>query len=182
MREHDDLLAARYALGVADAAEIVTVTGRMASDAPFAGRIAFFENVFSILDRDVTPVAPPPGLWDRIERAIDDHDLSPDTLTLRTAELGWAPYAPGIERKVLHIDSEKGESIALYRLQPGAVVPNHSHHLPEECLVLEGEIEVDGVTVRAGDLHLAFPASRHGPLTSRTGAVVYLRGDLDMQP
>lgn len=181
MDQADDILAARYALGVADLHEIVAAESRLTADPAFAARVSLFESVFSSLDRGITPIEPPSGLWDRIAGTIDDVDRSPLTETVRTQDLSWQPYAPGIDRKLIHVDMAGGASVALYRLQPGASVPNHSHFLTEECLVLEGEIEIDGVTVRTGDVHIALPASRHGPLTSRAGAVVYLRGDLEMR-
>lgn len=182
MSEPDDFLAARYALGVADLSELVAAEKRMANDEHFAARVSHYEDIFSILDRHVSPQDPPAGLWERIELAIDDDEKSPNTRNVRTNELTWEPFLPGIERKVLFVDKAAMVSGILYRVAAGASVPNHGHALIEECLVLEGEIEVDGMTIRAGELHMALPGSRHGPLSSRPGALVYIRGDLNIQP
>lgn len=180
MDPHDDLLAARYALGVADLAEIVAVESRMDADAAFAARVDFYDNRFFALAGHDDAVAPPPAIWDRIARAIDDDERSPRTRTVRGAELAWEPFLPGIERKILFADKAAATSGVLYRIAPGARVIDHCHGIIEECLVLEGEIEVDGITVRAGDMHMAFSGVRHGPLTSPRGAMVYIRGDLQI--
>ncbi len=182
MSEHDDFLAARYALGVADLTEIVAAESRMARDPGFASRIAFYDSVFAVFGRNSQAVAPSAELWDRIESAIEDDEKSPQTRTIRTAEIAWEPFVPGVERKVLFVDKEAMSSGVLYKVAPGASVGNHGHGIIEECLVIEGAIEVEGLTIRAGDVHLAFPGSRHGPLSSRDGALVYIRGDLMIHP
>jgi len=182
MSQVDDFLAARYALGVADLSEIVTAEGRVSHDPAFAARVAFFDDIFSTLDRDMPAVQPPEGMWARIEGAIDDERMAPNTRTVRTADLAWEQYVPGVERKILFVDKEAMSSGVLYRVAAGASVGNHGHGIIEECLVLEGEIDVDGMIVRAGDVHLALPGSRHGPLSSRLGALVYIRGDLQIHP
>ena len=181
MSKPDDFLAARYALGVADLSEIVTAEARLL-DPAFAARVAFFDNIFSVLDRDISAVEPPAGLWARIEGAIDDEEMAPNTRTVRAADLAWEPFLPGVERKILFVDKTAMVSGVLYKVAPGASVGNHSHGMIEECLVIEGEIDIDGMTVRAGDVHLAMPGSRHGPLSSRLGALVYIRGDLLIHP
>ncbi|ESQ90305.1 hypothetical protein ABAC460_09120 [Asticcacaulis sp. AC460] len=185
MSEHDDIsdsyLAARYALGIASLAEIVSAEARIDADAEFAAEVGRYDLVFSGLEPGVAPIAPPADLWDRIESAIDDQDRSPHTRTIRTAELAWEAFIPGIDRKIVFVDKAAATSGVLYRLAPGASVGNHGHGVIEECLVLEGEIEIDGVPIRAGDMHMAFPEARHGLLSSRHGALVYLRGDLQIQ-
>jgi hypothetical protein len=45
-------------------------------------------------------------------------------------------------------------------------------------VVLEGETEVAGVTVRAGDFHLAPRGFRHTEIRTRGGAIVYIRNAL----
>ncbi len=178
----DDLMAARYALGVADLDEIVAAEARLDADPAFAARVAFYDNRFFYLADRAAVADVPPGLWDRIEQAIDDDALSPSTRTVRGQALAWEPFLPGIERKILFADKAAASSGVLYRVAPGAQVGSHCHAIIEECLVLEGEIEVDGITIRAGDLHMAFAGERHSALSSPRGAVVYIRGDLQIQP
>lgn len=182
MAETDDWLAARYALGVADLSEIVIAETRIESDPGFAAQVARYDILFAGLVSKPAPIDASDALWDRIERAIDDVDRSPATQTVRPKELGWEPYIPGIERKLLYVNKAEGMHIVLYKVAPGTEVIEHTHIITEECLVLEGQIEVDGVVVKAGELHLGFPGIRHGPLTSQTGALLYIRGDLSFHP
>jgi anti-sigma-K factor RskA len=180
MDEPDDILAAQYALGVLDIARIVTLEARIDADPAFAAKVAQFDSLFYAMRLEAEPESGPDAVWDKIERAIDDLDKSPDTRTIRTEELGWEPYAPLIERKMILTDAAAGVHTAFYRLAPGAEVISHTHLVTEECLVISGEIEADGVLVRAGEVHLALPGSRH-ILRSPMGATVYLRGDLHIQ-
>ena len=181
MSDYDDFLAARDALGVADLTEVTTAEIRLESDPAFAAKVSHYDILFYGLEGDIEPVTPPASLWDRIDEAVDHVEISPGTQTVRTEALAWEPFVPGVERKILRADKATATSLVLYKVAAGASVGNHGHCVIEECLVLEGEIEVDGITVRAGDMHLAFPSQRHGPLFSRTGALVYIRGDLQIQ-
>ena len=47
---------------------------------------------------------------------------------------------PGIQIKVLYADDD-GMTTALFKLQPGAVVPMHEHTAVEQTYVLEGTLE-----------------------------------------
>ncbi len=183
--DDDDFLAMQYAYGIADAGQTHLVEARMTADPEFSARVTEYDLLFagleSALSSDVTQALPrpSPGLWDRIDRAIDDIENAPDTQTVRSAERAWEPFLPGVHRKVLRADRSAGAMIALYRLDPGAHIIAHCHGIAEESLVLEGAFEIDGMVCRAGDMHIAFAGSRHGALTSRTGALLYVRGDLE---
>jgi quercetin dioxygenase-like cupin family protein len=182
LKEYQDMLAARYALGVASAEEIAIAEQRIAQeDAAFAEGVARYDALFSELDCGIEEIAPPSRVWDRIAQAVDDFEKSPATQTVRSAAMGWEPFAPGIGRKLLHADTDAGVQIVLYKVAAGTSFGPHGHIITEECLVLDGEIEVDGVVAGSGDLHMAFANTRHGVLTSRTGAILYVRADLHMQ-
>ena len=181
LKAFEDVLAARYALGVASAAEIAIAERRIADDDGFVDRVAWYDALFSELEDDDRQLQPPPALWDRISATIDGIENAPDNRTVRPDGLTWEVFAPGIDRKVLHTDVAAGAQIVLYRVAPGTAFAAHGHLIAEECLVLEGEIEVDGVIARTGDVHIAFAATRHGVLTSRTGALLYIRADLQIQ-
>ena len=180
MDESDDILAAQYALGVLDIAGIVDCEDRILADPGFAAKVAWFDQIFYAAHGSSESNDRADQLWDRIERAVDDRIKSPETRTVRVDEMGWEPYAPLITRKVVHLDRQAEVLTAFYRLEPGAEVISHTHLLTEECLVVEGEIECDGIVVRAGEVHLAPPGSHH-VLKCPKGAMVYLRGDLNIQ-
>ena len=49
-----------------------------------------------------------------------------------------------------------------------------AHADDEECLVLEGEVSVGDLRLRAGDFHVAARGSQHPRLESRPGALLLL--------
>ncbi|MCB1956478.1 MAG: cupin domain-containing protein [Rhodocyclaceae bacterium] len=84
----------------------------------------------------------------------------------------WQRMLPGV--RVHRLDPER--RAVLIELSPGASLPFHRHHEDEECVVLRGSADLGDITVRPGDYHLARPDSRHGRVSSREGALLYLRG------
>lgn len=108
-------------------------------------------------------------LLDRIADADDTHR------TVDAAGGTWQPFASGVEIKVLH--GGDGTLSYLLRLAPGAVLPAHRHPADEECVVLEGRLRVGSKTeIGPGGYHLAHRGSLHGPISTATGATVFLRG------
>lgn len=100
-------------------------------------------------------------------------------LTVRDAGAPWPDYGPGIRRRVLW--TRDGEAAMLYYTDPGAMVPNHSHGHDEECLMVQGELYLDDVLLRAGDYQLAPAGTGHRLTETDTGVVIYAHGDLDLQ-
>jgi ChrR Cupin-like domain len=84
----------------------------------------------------------------------------------------WTLVAPGVSMKILHVD-DRGQSFLL-RLDPGATLPAHPHDSDEECIVVEGELQLGDFNMRAGDYHLARLGSRHEDIFSPTGALVFI--------
>jgi len=101
-------------------------------------------------------------------------------VTVRANEGEWVEIAPQVHSKLLHNDG--GSRSYLLRLAPGGRVPAHSHPAEETCVVLEGSAALGDVEVHAGDFHLALAGSVHGEITSRTGALLYLRADAGTTP
>jgi anti-sigma factor ChrR (cupin superfamily) len=76
--------------------------------------------------------------------------------------LPWAPTKyPGVEVKVLLEDRETGLLTALFRWQPGAVLPLHEHAEIEQTYVLEGSLADDEGEVTAGNFVWRPAGSRH---------------------
>ena len=99
--------------------------------------------------------------------------------TVRDVEAGWPAFAPGIERRVLW--QRDGQAALLYRAQPGAQVPRHTHGHDEECLMVEGELFLDDTLLQAGDYQLAPAGTGHAITETDTGVVIYAHGDLDLR-
>lgn len=100
------------------------------------------------------------------------------TETIQVEAMPWQPVCAGVWTKVLKSDVSASMQIALFRLDPGGVVPAHAHRVDEECLVLEGEILLGEHCVKEGDFHIARAGSQHPDLTTRTGALLLVRSEL----
>ncbi len=138
----------------------------------------------AVLDRlleAVAPETPPPGLREKVLARV--HTAATMAVhTLRASEGAWKPVIPGIEVKTLLYDAQAHTVSFLLRAQPGASLPAHGHRAYEECVVLEGEFTMGGLTLRAGDFQAGYPGEEHPVATTRTGVLVYLRGAADDYP
>lgn len=116
------------------------------------------------------------ALRERILRRVSrERAPLPGTTTWRSADDDWFDPAPFVRMKVLRIDSQAGTQELLIRLEPGVRVPEHSHSKEEHMVILDGELHVGEHLLRAGDVHVAAPGTRHPPITTRSGALVLLR-------
>lgn len=126
------------------------------------------EELFAQLAFAAPVIEPPPGLRDRLLYRLPRQGYD----VVRTTEGEWKPFAaPGIYRRSLN------EGTFLLKFDPGAVLPAHTHQRAEHCLVLEGELFDDEHTLSAGDYEIRFAGSTHTPVTSNTGAIVFISGE-----
>ena len=135
---------------------------------------AFDPRLFTTWAEALKPITPPPALRARLMARVRAEMGDEGLRTIRAGE-GWVEFMPGIEFKMLYRDEMTGARSLLARLDAGVAMPAHDHGFPEECLVLQGEITIGDITVCAGDYHFAAKGARHGTLTTRTGALLYLR-------
>ena len=135
---------------------------------------AFDPRLFTTWAEALKPMVPPPALRARLMARVRAEMGDEGLRTIRAGE-GWVEFMPGIEFKMLYRDETTGARSLLARLDPGVAMPAHDHGFPEECLVLQGEITIGDITVCAGDYHFAAKGARHGTLTTRTGALLFLR-------
>ncbi len=87
---------------------------------------------------------------------------------------GWVNLSKRVQAKVLNDD---GVSLSwLLRLLPGGGLPVHDHaDGAEECMILEGQLRINGEDFFAGDFQIALPGSVHHEVRSEQGSLVYLR-------
>jgi quercetin dioxygenase-like cupin family protein len=86
----------------------------------------------------------------------------------------WRPFVPGVEIKVLH---RNGETLSyLLRMAPGSELPNHRHPRDEECVVVEGRVEMGGMSFGPGGYLMERAGTLHAPLRTVDGALLFLRG------
>jgi quercetin dioxygenase-like cupin family protein len=121
------------------------------------------------------PVAPPGSLKAKVMARAGLSMPAKRTITLKDAE-GWQTLTELLQIKLLFVD-EKADSVSfLLKGAAGAAVPAHGHSRYEECLVLEGDVQVgDEFTLGPGDFHCAGPNQPHPVLSTRNGTLVYLR-------
>ena len=70
----DEAFAAEHALGVLNAGERAAAELRMAREPAFAAHVEAWRDRLAPMLAAVAPIAPPPGLWPRIERALPAND------------------------------------------------------------------------------------------------------------
>jgi quercetin dioxygenase-like cupin family protein len=89
----------------------------------------------------------------------------------------WRQVSEGVEVLPLRGDSEVVSM--LVRFAPGASVADHHHALDEDCLVLDGEMFLGDILLRAGDYQLAPAGGSHFGETSDVGVLFFFHGALD---
>jgi len=157
--------AAEYVLGVLTREEREAVKRASAANPALAEEIASWNEQLSPLLLDAPEVEPPAYLFDRIKAAIAASAEPQATLagsrTVRANEGRWEQLCPGIERKMLWHDRDRGRITFLIRAQPGAEFPAHQHDDDEEAYLLSGDLSFDDLVLGAGDYHLARPGVSH---------------------
>jgi anti-sigma factor ChrR (cupin superfamily) len=95
--------------------------------------------------------------------------------TLAASKGAWHRLNSEIEVKVLADDGNMRSF--LMRVAAGGSIPDHTHdHAEEECLVLDGEVVIDGELLKAGDYQISPKGSHHRSLHSEGGCLLFLRG------
>ena len=89
----------------------------------------------------------------------------------------WAPVSPGVDAFPLWGDREVVSM--LVRFAPGASVPDHHHALEEDCYVLDGEMFLGDILLRAGDYQYAPAGGGHWGETSDVGVLFFFHGWVD---
>ncbi len=139
--------------------------------------LQLLQQVMGSLAHTAPPVAPPPGLRDRLMQQVaqeantsDEPAAEPvvapqaetDFIYIREHEGIWQDLGPGMSTKILYVDPATNRRTAIFRMAPGTYLPPHQHLAVEELLVLEGDCHVAPDRVlRAGDYFRAPAGSRH---------------------
>jgi quercetin dioxygenase-like cupin family protein len=93
---------------------------------------------------------------------------------------GWAESGlPGITIKPLYSNPALGTQTALVRLAPGTHYPKHRHVGTEECLVMEGVLRMDDITLNAGDFIVNKDGEIHHDTWTDEGCLLLLSGSLN---
>ncbi|MDO8695110.1 MAG: cupin domain-containing protein [Sheuella sp.] len=85
-----------------------------------------------------------------------------DARYVSIGEMQWAPSPfEGIQTKILYSDPETGLSTILFKMEPGAIVPDHIHTAIEQTYMLEGSLEDDQGACTAGNYVWRPGGNRH---------------------
>lgn len=95
---------------------------------------------------------------------------------LQAEEGQFVRVLSGVYVKQLRADEQT--ETGLWRLEPGAIIPAHGHKHEEECLVISGTINYAGRTLSSGDFLGAAKDEHQGVITTATGALLLIRGEL----
>ena len=125
------------------------------------------------------PAARKQALWQRVVSATSADKGAGEGFVIVPAEHDdWRQLMPGLRIKPLRVDTVNRTQTSLWKLDPGTVVPGHSHHADEECLILEGSLRWDGKIYGRGDYVLALPGGEHTPFDTPDGALLLIRSEL----
>ncbi|HEX3581849.1 MAG TPA: cupin domain-containing protein [Thermoanaerobaculia bacterium] len=94
--------------------------------------------------------------------------------TVRADEGTWTSIAPGVRLKKLSSDRARNTVMVLMEMQPGAVVPPHEHHHPEDSYIIRGSARLGDLVLFAGDFHHVDAGSRHESIISDDGCLAVL--------
>jgi mannose-6-phosphate isomerase-like protein (cupin superfamily) len=172
-----DEQATLFALGALPPEESAQFRQRLASGCQVCqAALAECERTIALLPFAAPEVQPPDDLrarlMERVTGTPPPRKMSTDTagILIRAGDSPWmdAPV-PGVQVRPL-----LGESTMLVRMAPKTWYPKHRHPVGEQCLVLEGSIQADGVTAYAGDFTYMPPGSAHAPLYTENGCVLLI--------
>ena len=99
------------------------------------------------------------------------HHIKPDDMDWKDTRF------PGCKIKTLLFDPASGLATMLFRMEPGAEIPDHEHVLIEQTYVLEGSL-VDkegpdaGIAVKAGEFVWRDAGSRHSAWSPKGGTFI----------
>ena len=72
------------------------------------------------------------------------HNAKLKDIALRTAELPWKPFCPGITFKLLRVSAETGAWTVLFHADAGAGFDRHAHIGAAEYYMVSGRMDIRG--------------------------------------
>ena len=176
--------AAAYALGALSAEEARVVEARLAAgDARYVEEVAACRGVVDDLAYAARPQAPSPAVRARVLAAVSDADAPVVEVQglrfVRGRRVEWQPgMVDGLELKLLRVDADGSRATVLARMAPGVVYPSHRHAGVEEIFLVEGDLAVNGVSMRAGDYCSADAGTVHDGVRTTGGCTFIVTASL----
>lgn len=170
-----DDLAALEALGIISRDEQAELL-RLAASADRAALddASLYREAVTQLVQSLDAVMPPADVKAKVLGAV-----ALPGRTVRSSEGKWTTIAPGVRLKKLSSDYDRNTVMVLMEMQPGAVVPPHEHHHPEDSYIIRGSARLGDLTLFAGDFHHVEAGSRHDSIVSDDGCLAVLVMDAE---
>ena len=203
---HDDaaLQAALYVVGCLAPEEAAQFEEHLAGCAACLAEVGQLRRVASALARLAPEVDPPAELRDRLlervaapptERIVQEpspaarpaqswKNWAPSPagggpVFVPAADGGWEPTGvAGVSARGLFVDPEHDRVTMLVRMAPGATYPAHRHGGPEECYLLEGDLDDGDICMHAGDYLRKEGGTLHGLQSSEHGCLMLIVSSL----
>jgi len=86
----------------------------------------------------------------------------------------WRELVRGVLLKQLHVDPVTRITTSLVKMMPGASLPVHQHTGVEQIFIIEGDCQVAGHRLTAGDYHRAAAGSTHESTSTVSGTLFLL--------
>ncbi|MBK7877397.1 MAG: cupin domain-containing protein [Planctomycetes bacterium] len=113
------------------------------------------------------------------KRWTDDGGVSSGFTYVDRDERAFEPTAfPGVRARRLFVDQANQRVTMLVRMDAGATFPPHRHSGPEDCYVLEGDLDTGHKVMHAGDYEHSLPASVHATQSTRGGCLLFIVSSL----
>ncbi|MBF2047987.1 MAG: cupin domain-containing protein [Leptolyngbya sp. IPPAS B-1204] len=182
--------AALYALDGLVEAEGAWIETELASPTAWADELASFQTTVAALAYSAPAVPMAADLKERLLQRIAAEPLpSPvppltptviEDLRQKAEAIQWRPYdlAPQTKIGTLLQDPDTREVQCFVRAVGAVQFPNHRHAQPEEIIVLEGDLEINGQVYGQGDRVCSQAGTEHRPVT-HNGCLLFLRASLD---
>ena len=167
----DEELATAYVIGTLDSDERQRVSIRIVEDGAFAAIVTAWENQLAPLALG-GEVEMPAGLLQRIEAGIDAAGVElPGTVTRRAGTGEWTDVSPGLKIKILNQNHSLNRQTFMAWLEPGAEYSDHDHDQDEEIYMVEGDLIIGALVLRAGDFHVARTGKHHPVHRTKSGCI-----------
>lgn len=137
------------------------------------------KELHSMLSTQLPPLPTAPDVLNSIQNRLSQRITASvarhaGLTTIRAKDGFWQQLVTGIRYKELW-KSVQGNSV-LIEFAPGSVLPVHRHLYQEEGIVLRGSLQHEGEELKLFDYHLSEAGTKHGQISSREGALAFLRG------
>jgi anti-sigma factor ChrR (cupin superfamily) len=178
-------LASLYTLGALSVEDDAAYEAHLSAGCRVCrAEVASLRKVSGAIGLTADPVPPPAELRNRLMNAISKTMQVPaggtpgvilekdGLLVARSEEMEWHPgQLPGIFSKVLFNDVNRGYTTTLVRMSAGVHYPSHRHAGVEELFLLEGDLNVEDLSMRPGDYCRAEASSIHGEIFTSSGCM-----------